>query len=36
MPKALAKRVVSKILRILGLHGIVKKILIKLKLFKKG
>ncbi|QDY60363.1 glycosyltransferase family 8 protein [Helicobacter pylori] len=34
MPKALAKRVVSKILRVLGLHGIVKKILIKL--LKKG
>ncbi|RVZ08780.1 glycosyltransferase family 8 protein, partial [Helicobacter pylori] len=36
MPKALAKRVVSKILRVLGLHGIVKKILIKLKLLGKG
>ncbi|WQV46891.1 glycosyltransferase family 8 protein [Helicobacter pylori] len=36
MPKALAKRVVSKILRVLGLHGIVKKILIKLKLLRKG
>ncbi|GAA7850660.1 glycosyltransferase family 8 protein [Helicobacter pylori] len=36
MPKALAKRVVSKILRILGLHGIVKKILIQLKLLRKG
>ncbi|MUU19308.1 glycosyltransferase, partial [Helicobacter pylori] len=36
MPKALAKRVVSKILRVLGLHGIVKKILIQLKLLKKG
>ncbi|RVY47840.1 glycosyltransferase, partial [Helicobacter pylori] len=36
MPKALAKRVVSKILRVLGLHGIVKKILIQLKLLRKG
>ncbi|WP_100999205.1 glycosyltransferase [Helicobacter pylori] len=36
MPKALAKRVVSKILRVLGLHGIVKKILIQLKLLKKS
>ncbi|NHB44547.1 glycosyltransferase family 8 protein, partial [Helicobacter pylori] len=36
MPKALAKRAVSKILRVLGLHGIVKKILIKLKLLRKG
>ncbi|WQZ38332.1 glycosyltransferase family 8 protein [Helicobacter pylori] len=36
MPKALAKRVVSKILRVLGLHGIAKKILIKLKLLKKS
>ncbi len=36
MPKALAKRVVSKILKILGLHGIAKKILIKLKLLKKS
>ncbi|AHN37903.1 glycosyltransferase [Helicobacter pylori] len=30
VPKALAKRVVSKTLKILGLHGIVKKILLKL------
>ncbi|WRB09991.1 glycosyltransferase family 8 protein [Helicobacter pylori] len=36
MPKSLAKRVVSKILRVLGLHGIVKKILIQLKLLKKS
>ncbi|KAA6495083.1 glycosyltransferase family 8 protein, partial [Helicobacter pylori] len=36
MPKALVKRAVSKILRVLGLHGIVKKILIKFKLLKKG
>ncbi len=36
MPKALAKRVVSKILRILGLHGIVKNTLTKLKLLKKS
>ncbi|WRD54996.1 glycosyltransferase family 8 protein [Helicobacter pylori] len=30
MPKSLAKRVVSKTLKILGLHGIIKKILLKL------
>ncbi|GAA7309313.1 glycosyltransferase family 8 protein [Helicobacter pylori] len=36
MPKALTKRVVSKILRVLGLHGLVKKILIQLKLLKKS
>ncbi len=36
MPKSLFVRAVSKTLKILGLHGIVKKILIQLKLLKKS
>ncbi len=36
MPKSLFVRAVSKTLKILGLHGIVKKILIRLKLLKKS
>ncbi|WP_120939062.1 glycosyltransferase family 8 protein [Helicobacter pylori] len=36
IPKSLFVRAVSKTLKILGLHGIVKKILIRLKLLRKG
>ncbi len=36
MPKSLFVRAVSKTLKILGLHGIVKKILTRLKLLKKS